>query len=227
MLIGGLQKLTLIDFPGKVACTLFTYGGNFRCPFCHNARLVDDEPELLDEEEFFSFLSKRKGLLDGVGITGGEPLLHKDMASFIERIRSMGFAVKLDTNGSFPDRLKEIVERKLVDYVAMDVKNSKEKYAFSVGKEIDMDKIYESVDFLKSGAVPYEFRTTLVKGHHDEESMRSIGEWIKGTENYFLQNFVDSGHLLGQAEGLTKEETYRLLDVIREYIPTAKVRGLA
>ena len=226
MLIGGLQKLTLIDYPGKVACTLFTYGCNFRCPFCHNARLVSDEPDLIPEEEFFAFLKKRQGMLDGVGITGGEPLLQKDMVPFLEKIRTLGYAVKLDTNGSFPDRLKEVVRAGLVDYVAMDIKNAPKLYAFTTGCDVNVDAIRESVDYLKSGAVPYEFRTTIVKGHHEEASMREIGEWIRGTEKYFLQNFVDSGHLIGEAEGLTEEEMRRMLSIVREYVPTAEIRGL-
>lgn len=226
MLIGGLQKLTLIDYPGKVACTLFTYGCNFRCPFCHNASLVTDEPALIPEEEFFAFLRKRQGMLDGVGITGGEPLLQKDMVPFLEKIKSLGYAVKLDTNGSFPERLKEVVSLGLVDLVAMDIKNEPAMYAATAGTEVSLDAIKESVSYLLSDAVPYEFRTTMVKGYHTEASMRGIGEWIRGAKRYFLQNFVDSGHLIGEAEGLTEEEMRQMLDVVREYIPTAELRGL-
>ena len=226
MLIGGLQKLTLIDYPGKVACTLFTYGCNFRCPFCHNAVLVNEEPVPIPEEEFFSFLKKRQGLLDGVGITGGEPLLHKDMPTFLQKIKDLGYAVKLDTNGSFPERLREVVEKGLVDMVAMDIKNEKSRYAETIGYDVDMHKIEESVAFLMENRVDYEFRTTIVKEFHDEKAIRGIGEWIRGAEKYFLQNFVDSGHLLGNAHGVSEQDMRRFTEIAKEYVPNAFVRGI-
>lgn len=226
MLIGGLQKLTLIDYPGKVACTLFTYGCNFRCPFCHNAVLVNETPALLPEEEFFSFLKKRQGLLDGVGITGGEPLLHKDMPDFLRRIKDLGYAIKLDTNGSFPDRLQEVVNAGLVDMVAMDIKNEPSRYAETIGCETDMAKVEESKSFLMEDRVEYEFRTTIVREFHDESAIRGIGEWIRGAKKYFLQNFVDSGHLLGKAHGVSEDDMRRFLSVVRECVPSAELRGL-
>lgn len=226
MLIGGLQKLTLIDYPGKVACTLFTYGCNFRCPFCHNAVLVNEKPVLIPEEEFFAFLKKRQGLLDGVGITGGEPLLHKDMPEFLQKIKDIGYAIKLDTNGSFPERLREVVKKNLVDMVAMDIKNEKARYAETAGCDVDMGKIEESVAFLMENRVDYEFRTTIVKEFHDEKAIRGIGEWIRGAEKYFLQNFVDSGHLLGKAEGVDEQQMRRFTEIAKEYVPNAFVRGI-
>ena len=227
MVIGGLQKLTLIDYPGKVACTLFTFGCNFRCPFCHNSGLVIGEnADKIDEEEIFAFLEKRKGVLDGVAITGGEPLLHKDMPEFLRKIKKLGYPVKLDTNGSFPQRLKEVVSENLVDMVAMDIKNSKERYSYTAGTSVDMDAINESVEFLKTNKVFHEFRTTLIKGHHDESSLTSVCEWLKGETNYYLQNFVDSGRLLSKAEGLTETEMKNLLEVVRKHIPSAEIRGL-
>ena len=169
MLISGLQKLTLLDYPGTVACTVFTGGCNFRCPFCHNAPLVlpEELPEAADDSEVLSFLRKRAGVLDGVAVTGGEPLLHRDIDGFLEKVHALGFKVKLDTNGSFPDRLIEIVRAGLVDRVAMDIKNSPELYAKTVGLEkLDLSAVERSKDFLLSGEVDYEFRTTVVRGLH-------------------------------------------------------------
>ena len=230
MRIDGLQKMTLLDFPGKVACTVFTGGCNFRCPFCHNALLVTKLPEKPDysEDEILSFLEKRTGLLDGVAITGGEPLLNPDIADFIRKIRSMGYAVKLDTNGSFPERLKAIVGEGLVDYVAMDIKNRKEKYAETIGlKNLDLSKIEESVEFLKSGAVDYEFRTTVVEQFHTVEDIRAAAEWIGGAKRYFLQNFVDSGELIcGEVSGVDKETMLKMKSAAADFVPQTEIRGI-
>ena len=188
MLISGLQKLTLLDYPGRVACTVFTGGCNFRCPFCHNASLVLPEQMVQDtnEEEVLSFLKKRVGVLDGVAVTGGEPLLHKDIGGFLSKVKALGYEIKLDTNGSFPELLMELVKDGLVDRVAMDVKNSPELYAHTVGLEkLDMAPIERSKEFLLSGTVDYEFRTTVVKGLHTRESLRGAAEWIKGAKEYF------------------------------------------
>lgn len=195
----GFQKMTLLDFPNKVACTVFTGGCNFRCPFCHNALLVTqiDPSTSYNNEDIFSYLASRKGLLDGVCVTGGEPLVQKDVEDFIKRVKDMGFLLKLDTNGSFPDRLSDLVEKKLVDYVAMDIKNCKEKYGETVGvPSFDISPIEKSVELLKSGVVDYEFRTTVVKEFHTVENIEKTAEWIKGTKKYFLQNFKDSGNLI-------------------------------
>ena len=230
MRIDGLQKMTLLDFPGKVACTVFTGGCNFRCPFCHNALLVTKLPEKPDysEDEILSFLEKRTGLLDGVAITGGEPLLNPDIADFIRKIRSMGYAVKLDTNGSFPERLKSIVGEGLVDYVAMDIKNRKEKYAETIGlKNLDLSKIEESVEFLKSGAVDYEFRTTVVEQFHTVEDIRAAAEWIGGAKRYFLQNFVDSGELIcEEVSGVDKETMLKMKSAAADFVPETEIRGI-
>ena len=231
MLISGLQKLTLLDYPGKVACTVFTGGCNFRCPFCHNAPLV--LPERLahdtDEEQVLAFLKKRQGTLDGVAITGGEPLLHKDIAQFLEKVKALGYSIKLDTNGSFPDRLIEIVSAGLVDRVAMDIKNSPELYAKTTGCEtLDMAKIDRSREFLLSGAVDYEFRTTVVKGLHTEESLLSAAKWISGAKEYYLQQFKDSGDVLdiGTLCAFDEREMHTLCESVRRYVPTAQVRGV-
>ena len=222
--------MTLLDFPGKVACTVFTGGCNFRCPFCHNALLVTKLPEKPDysEDEILSFLEKRTGLLDGVAITGGEPLLNPDIADFIRKIRDMGYAVKLDTNGSSPERLKAIVGEGLVDYVAMDIKNRREKYAETVGlKNLDLSKIEESVEFLKSGAVDYEFRTTVVKQFHTVEDIRAAAEWISGAKRYFLQNFVDSGELICEEVcGVDKETMLKMKSAAADFVPQTEIRGI-
>ena len=195
----GFQKMTMLDYPGKVACLVFTGGCNLRCPFCHNALLVTQIDNVVyDEEEIIEYLKKRKGLLDGVCVSGGEPLLQIGLEGFLKRVKELGYSVKLDTNGTFPARLKSLVEKGLVDYVAMDIKNCKEKYSLTTGTDsFDMVKIEESVAFLLSGVVDYEFRTTVVDGLHEKEDFEKIATWIKGAKKYFLQNFVDSGNLIG------------------------------
>ena len=230
MRIQGLQKLTLLDYPEHTACTVFTAGCNFRCPFCHNASLVVDIPKeaQISEEEFFAFLQKRIGIIDGVCVSGGEPLLQPDIEQFIRKIKDMGFAVKLDTNGSFPDKLIHLVEQGLVDYVAMDIKNSPDTCVFTAGTEtLDIVSVKKSVAYLKEGHVPYEFRTTVVKHYHSKESFEEIGKWLEGTEKYFLQNFVDSGDLIGKnTRGCSEEEMKEFLMTVKKYIPSANLRGM-
>ena len=227
MKINGFQKMTLLDFPGKVACTVFTGGCNFRCPFCHNSRLVNGSAENIDENEVLAFLEKRRGLLDGVCITGGEPLLQPDIAEFIARIKQMGYAVKLDTNGSFPAKLKELAEQGLIDYAAMDVKNCPEKYSVTAGCEgLSFDDVRESIDFLLEGSIDYEFRTTVVKEFHTVDDIRSLAECIRGAKKYFLQYFVDSGEVL--ADGLhpvSKDEMEKMREAAAEAVPSAETRG--
>ena len=228
MRLGGLQKMTLLDFPGRVACTAFTVGCNFRCPFCHNSSLVVSPavPEL-SQDDFFVFLRKRQGLLDGVAITGGEPLLHADMPEFIEKIRALGYAVKLDTNGAFPDRLAEILKAGLVDYVAMDVKNSREKYELTAGVTGVLPAVERSVELLRAGETPFEFRTTLVDELHEPEDFAAIGKWLEGVERYFIQGFVDSGDILaGGLHAATPEKAKACLEAVKPYIPNAELRGV-
>lgn len=233
MLIKGLQKLTLLDFPEKMACTVFTFGCNLRCPFCHNASLVLSEradDTLIPEEEFFSFLQKRRGILEGVCITGGEPTLQPDLPAFIRKIRDMGFAVKLDTNGARPAVLKSLVAEGLLDYVAMDVKNSLSAYPETVGlTAFDVAPVEESMDFLMAGHIPFEFRTTLVKGLHTPEGVAKMGRRLTGEEKFFLQTFEDSGDLIaGEGDALssfTPAETQELLCILRQYVPNAQIRG--
>lgn len=226
----GMQKMTLLDYPGYVACTLFTGGCNFRCPFCHNALLVLDLDEnyTIPEEEVLAFLKKRQGLLDGVCVTGGEPLINKDIGDFLSKVKELGFKIKLDTNGTNPALLKELVSQKLVDYVAVDIKNSPEKYAETVGlKSFDMSTINETVNFLMTGSVDYEFRTTVTKQFHTEKSMEEAARFIRGAKRYFLQNFVDSGNLIGSGiTGQSKEEMEKLLAVVKKYVPDSCLRGI-
>ena len=230
MTIKGLAKLTLLDFPGRVACTIFTGGCNLRCPFCHNASLAvrSAEVDAIPEEELFSFLGKRRGILTGVCITGGEPLLNPDIDVLIEKIRSLGYAVKLDTNGCFPDRLRALIDRGLVDYVAVDVKNSRENYGKTVGIDgFDVSPIEETIALLKENRVPYELRTTVVKELHSDEDFESIGRWIEGAEGYYLQCFNDSGDLIG--EGLTapsKADLERFLHIVKQYVTNTHIRGI-
>ena len=230
MTIMGLQKLTLLDYPGKLACTVFTGGCNFRCPFCHNASLVIPSKfgGAMPTEEFFDFLEKRRGILQGVCVSGGEPTLMFDLEGFITRIKSMGFLVKLDTNGSRPEVLRTLVEKGLVDYVAMDIKNSLDMYPKTVGVEnFDVTPIKESVDYLMSGTVDYEFRTTLVAGHHTEREIEEIGKWLSGAKIIYLQNFVDSGDLISdECSGVDKNTTEALCNLLKSYIPSCEIRGL-
>ena len=230
MRIQGLQKLTLLDYPEHVACTVFTAGCNFRCPFCHNAALVThiDKETYIDIDEVLAYLKKRQGLLDGVVITGGEPLLQDGIEEFIAEIKSLGYSVKLDTNGSFPEKLISIVEKGLVDYVAMDIKNSKEKYGKTIGvNDFDIAPIERSVDFLLQGKVDYEFRTTIVDGFHTLQDIQDIVVWIKGAHKYFLQNFVDSGDLITQGlEPVSALLLKEMKEKATETIPSVEIRGI-
>ena len=203
-MICGLQKMTLLDFPGKIACTVFLGGCNFRCPFCHNSELFMGKPEkLMEDEEFFAFLKSRRGLLDGVCVSGGEPTLYKTLPDFLAKIKEMGFLVKLDTNGYRPEVLKALVQQGLVDYVAMDVKNSPAMYAQTVGVEkMELSSIEESLRFLIGGELPYELRTTLVRQLHDAASIQDMGAWLaalvpgRKPKKLFLQSFVDRDTVL-------------------------------
>lgn len=198
MLIAGLQKLTLLDFPGKTACTVFTPGCNFRCPFCHNALLVTEKPDdFINEEEFFTFLSRRKGILDGVCITGGEPTLQKELIPFMKKIKAMGFLLKLDTNGYKPDVLKEIISEELADYVAMDIKAAPVKYSQATGlSDCNFSLIKESINILEESNIPHEFRTTVTRELHSEKDFPEILSLFSADTPYFIQQFRDSGNLI-------------------------------
>ena len=227
----GIQRLTLLDYPGKVACTIFTPGCNLRCPFCHNASLAlpERERDVLSGEEILSFLKKRQGLLDGVAVTGGEPLLHPELPAFLARVKELGYLVKLDTNGTFPRRLREAVEAGVVDRVAMDIKAAPENYGRATGLPgLDLTPIRESAAFLLGGSVDYEFRTTCVKGIHTPADFSAIGAWIAGAKEYYLQDFKDSGDLIagGDLGAFTAAEMNDFADAVRPLVPSVKVRGV-
>lgn len=233
-MICGLQKMTLLDFPGKIACTVFLGGCNFRCPFCHNSELFMGKPEkLMEDEEFFKFLSTRKGLLDGVCVSGGEPTLYKDLPEFMARIKEMGFLVKLDTNGYRPEVMKDLVSRGLVDYIAMDVKNSPDLYARTVGLEnFDIAPIEESLRFLLDGNVDYELRTTLVTQLHDEASVLDMGAWLGGLVpgkrpgKLFLQSFVDRDTVLfGNLSAPETETTQQFARILEPFADSVTIRN--
>ena len=230
MRIQGLQKLTLLDYPGKTACTIFLGGCNFRCPFCHNAALVTgvEDHENFSEEELFDFLKRRQGILDGVCISGGEPLICPYLYELLKKILDMGYLIKLDTNGSFPERLIRLVEEGLIDQVAMDLKNSREKYARTVGLgQFDVRPIEESVEYLLEGHVPYAFRTTVVREFHQKSDFEEMGRWIRGAATYYIQQFENSGGLI--REGLHAYDEPVLLQVkaiMENYVGEVEIRGI-
>lgn len=230
MKIGGLQKLALVDYPGKLAATVFTSGCNLRCPFCHNALLVTQTEEngLLSEEDVLEFLRRRRGLLDGVVLSGGEPLLQSGVAEFAGAVRALGFSVKLDTNGTFPGRLKDLLDAGVLDYVAMDIKNSLPKYPMTVGfSNFDTEPVQQSVRILRSCDVPYEFRTTLVREFHTAADLQAIGAWLEGAPRYFLQTFVDSGNLIGSGlSPFQPEEMREFARLAQPFFGEVVVRGI-
>ncbi|MCI2062910.1 MAG: anaerobic ribonucleoside-triphosphate reductase activating protein [Eubacteriaceae bacterium] len=231
MNIGGLQKLTLLDYPGRTACTVFLEGCDFRCPFCHNWELceADGQNGGIPEEKFFSFLKKRRNMLEGVCISGGEPLMSPDIIPFAEKIKAIGYDIKIDTNGSYPARLRSLAEAGLVDYAAVDIKNSKKKYAETSGSdERGLAEVEKTVSFLMEGSLDYEFRTTVVKEFHDADDFEEIGRWIRGAKRYYLQMFRDRDSVMTAGLHPQPEENMRsYLKTVRKYVPSAKLRGEA
>ena len=230
MEICGLQKLTALDYPGRIACTVFTPGCNFRCPFCHNAALVTAGimPEPMETEEIFDYLRKRQGLLDALVISGGEPLLQPGLDEFVRQVKELGYLVKLDTNGSMPDALRAVLEGGCVDYVAMDIKNSTEKYPLTCGVErVSMEKIKESISLIIGSGVDYEFRTTTVAQLHTEADFEAMGAMIKGAKRWFLQNFVDSGGLIGSGlSAAPRADMERFAAAARPFVENVEIRGI-
>ena len=230
MEIYGLNKTTLLDYPGRVACTLFTGGCNFRCPFCQNSELVlcPDTQPVHPEQELFDFLKKRTGILSGVCITGGEPTLQPDLPVFIEKIKALGYAVKLDTNGARPDVLRHLLEIGLVDYIAMDIKNAPDKYAMTAGiPGLDIRPIRKSVSLIKDSGLDYEFRTTVVKELHSEDDMRVIGEWLAGCKAYYLQSYQDSeAVLLPGFHAHDVSTLHHFVEILQQWIPNTQLRGI-
>lgn len=233
-MISGIQKMSLLDFPGKVACTVFLGGCNLRCPFCHNSELFDGtQEEIMTIDEFLSFLKTRKGLLDAVCVSGGEPTLHKDLPELFKGIKDLGFATKLDTNGTNPEMLKKLVSENLLDYVAMDVKNSPSRYAQTVGiDKIDITPFEESIKYLIEGNVDYELRTTLVNELHDEASILEMGEWLgtlvpgKKVKKLYLQSFVDRDTVVFSGLSAPSEKTLETFEnTLKPYIEEVVVRS--
>ncbi|MBE6926628.1 MAG: anaerobic ribonucleoside-triphosphate reductase activating protein [Ruminococcaceae bacterium] len=230
MEFAGMQNLSLLDFPGKVACILFVRGCNLRCPFCHNASLVRPGAEnAIVDADVLSFLKKRQKLLDGIVISGGEPLMYPDLLPFLQKVRNLGYAIKVDTNGTNPELLKQLVSENLADYVAMDIKNSPAFYSATCGlPKAPIGAIDQSREFLMSDVVDYEFRTTVVQGLHTRESIKELACWIAGAKRYYLQCFKDSGDLLSpdNLSAFSDEEMQKFLEITKVYIPNAALRGI-
>ncbi|MBQ1490195.1 MAG: anaerobic ribonucleoside-triphosphate reductase activating protein [Eubacterium sp.] len=229
MKIHGLQKLTLLDFPSHTACTVFLGTCDFRCPYCHNYELVDGSaPAIMEADEVFAFLRKRQGLLDGVAVTGGEPCMNRELPAFLSEVRELGFATKVDTNGNHPAMLRRILSEGLADYVAMDVKNSPDKYAMTIGlPSFNLKRVQESIDLLLSSGIDYEFRTTCVREFHEERDFREIGEMIRGAKRYFLQNFTDRESVpYGNLHGFSREEMEIFSKIMAESVETVEIRGI-
>lgn len=228
MKIGGLLKLTLLDYPNKVACTVFTQGCNFRCPFCHNGGMVfGTNCEELTEWEVLNFLQKRKNVLEGMCLTGGEPLIQQGVEDFLRNVKALGYSVKLDTNGSFPEKLQSLAEKKLVDYVAMDVKNSKSMYHETTGADVDLTAVCRSVELLKSGIVESEFRTTVTGSFHTEESIEEMGQWLQGAKKLYLQKFVKGNDLIDpNTFGCDDDTMRRYKEILQNYISEVHLRGM-
>lgn len=228
MIICGLQKMTLLDYPGHVACTVFLGGCNFRCPYCHNFEIVTGPmTHEMTVDDFLRFLDKRHGLLDGVAVSGGEPCLNQDLPGLLEAVQKAGYQVKLDTNGSKPDMLKRILDQGIVNYVAMDIKNSPEKYEETTGlSRIDLAPIRESVCMLMGSGIEYEFRTTVVDELHTAKDIKAIGEWINGAEMYYLQPFTDRDTVPFEGFHAPSPEILKeYIEIVRPYVKHAAVRG--
>ena len=230
MKIYGLQKLSLLDYPDHLACTLFTGGCPFCCPFCHNKDLVNLDAHLqqINQDEILDYLHHRKGILEAVCITGGEPLMNKDCIDLIKKIKDLGYKVKIDTNGYYPKRLKELIDQGLIDYIAMDIKNSPKKYAITCGlKSINLSLINKSIELLKTSSIPYEFRTTIVEEYHNLEDMSDIADWIAGNHPYYLQQFVNRDSVIcPNLHSKTKEEMENFKKLLYSKIPNTKLRGI-
>ena len=227
--IFGLEKLSLVDYDGFVAATVFTASCNFRCGFCHNSALVLDYKDIkpIPEKDILDYLKKRKGILEGLCITGGEPTLNPDLPEFIKKVKDIGYSVKVDTNGTNPEMVKLLAKEKLADYFAIDIKNDKANYAEIIGfKTFDTKKVEQTVEFLLSGAVKYEFRTTLIAEYHKAENIKAIGEWIKGADKYFMQKFKSGDNCISQNLSPVAEDTAKqFVEIIRPFVKSVNLRG--
>ena len=230
MKIGGLQKTSLLDYPDTISAIVWTVGCNFRCPFCYNKDLALGEARSIPEEEIFSFLNKRKGMLEGLSISGGEPLMQKDIVQFTEKVKKLGYLIKIDTNGMYPEKLKELIDKKLVDYVAMDVKAPKNEYDKLAGVKVDLKKIEKSIEIIKNSKLDYEFKTTFTPGLLTKEDIISIAKWLKGSKRFYLQQFKSDAPLISSKFQNTvpysKEELIETLNAIKPYFENCDVRGI-
>ena len=230
MIIKGLQKLTLIDYPGKIACTIFTFGCNFRCRYCHNPELVfDNGTKPIEDREIFKFLSERKGFLDGVCVTGGEPTLHRDLPHFLAKIKGMNFLAKLDTNGTNPRMLKYLIDEDLLDYIAMDIKAPLERYEEVVRVKVNEENIKRSINLIKESGINYEFRTTVVPELLNKEDILAIGRWLQGAKRFYIQQFrgiktLDKNFV--SKKPYSEEELEEFCNILKPFVECCKVRGL-
>lgn len=230
MNIGGLQKTSLMDYPDTICAIIWTVGCNFRCPFCYNKDIVLGKVENILEKDIFSFLKKRKGMLEGLVISGGEPLMQKDIVNFTEKVKELGYNIKIDTNGMYPEKLKELIDKKLVDYVAMDIKAPKGKYDKLSGIKTDVKKIEKSIELIKNSAPDYEFKTTFVPGILSPDDILSIAKWLKDSKKYYLQQFRSDVPLISpDLENMlpySKEDMFDILEKIKTYFKICNVRGI-
>jgi len=230
MKIGGLQKTSLLDYPDTLSAIIWTAGCNFRCPFCYNKKLVLGKTEIISEETILSFLEKRRDVLEGLSISGGEPLLQEDIVDFTEKVKKLNYLIKIDTNGAFPEKLKELIDKKLVDYVSMDVKAPKKKYAQLAGVKIDISKIEQSIDLIKNEAPDYEFKTTIVPGMLDKKDIVEIAKWLEGSKQFYLQQFKSDSPLvsskLNDIVPYSKEKLSEMLHEIKPFFKNCSLRGV-
>ncbi len=230
MKIGGLQKTSLLDYPDTLSAIIWTAGCNFRCPFCYNKQLVLGKTEMISEETILLFLEKRRDVLEGLSISGGEPLLQEDIVDFTEKVKKLNYLIKIDTNGAFPEKLKELIDKKLVDYVSMDVKAPKKKYAQLAGVKIDISKIEQSIDLIKNEAPDYEFKTTIVPGMLDKEDIVEIAKWLGRSKQFYLQQFKSDSPLvsskLNDIVPYSKEKLSEMLHEIKPFFKNCSIRGV-
>ncbi|MCK4365209.1 MAG: anaerobic ribonucleoside-triphosphate reductase activating protein [Thermoplasmatales archaeon] len=230
MKIGGFQKTSLLDYPKEISAIIWTVGCDFRCPFCYNKDLVLDNVENIPKEEIFAFLKKRRGLLDGLVISGGEPLMQKDIVQFAEKVKKLGYLIKIDTNGMYPEKLKELIDKKLVDYIAMDVKAPKNKYDNLTGVKTNIKKIGESIEIIKNSNIDYEFKTTFAPGLLGKQDIIDIAKWLEGSKRYYLQQFKSDAPLISSklqnVEPYSRDELIETLNDIKPYFENCEVRGI-
>ena len=230
MKIGGFQKTSLLDYPKKISTIIWTVGCNFRCPFCYNKDIVQGNVELVPEEEIFDYLKKRKEMIEALVITGGEPLMHKDISDFCKKVKQLGYLIKIDTNGTFPDRLKQLIDEKLVDYIAMDVKAPQAKYDTLTGVKTPIKKIKRSINIIKKSNVDYEFRTTFISKYLNEKDIIEVAKWLEGANSYFIQQFKNNVPMISKelefVKPYNKEEIINLIGKIKPYFQKCSARGV-